>query len=141
MSSSQLPSGSKRKASATAVGPPEKQPKRPTPLEIKLDRLKKAAARLHPTWQKYDPNTFMEQMRYTREQINALTPSMVDEFITTGEAGTISRGLAGEVRGLLGVGTGSVGSQPLERTQSHQEMLHDMIAYAQRVQECLEGQF
>jgi hypothetical protein len=66
-------------------GPPNKKPKRLTPLETRLEKLRKTLAGLRPIWETFDPGMFMKQMHHTREQLNALTPETINEFISTGQ--------------------------------------------------------
>ena len=137
--SSQLPSasGSKRKASATSIGPPPKKPKRPTQLETRLEELHETVARLMVIWEEVDPKIFM-QLDHTRKRLNALTPDKVEKFIANGEYDDHSHIL--EIINDRLLGKTSMGSQPLERTDSYQKVRNDMITYVRRVQECLEGQ-
>ena len=138
--SSQLTTGSnKRKASATFMGPLEKKPKRPTALESKLENLQTAIAGFQPIWKEYAPDTFTEEMYYMRDQIAALTPDTIGTFIETSACEDALLSLDHLPDILLGKTT-SIGSQPPERTNSHQRMHSAMLAYVGRVRECLNGQ-
>jgi hypothetical protein len=121
------------------MGPPEAPPwkkeKRPNPMEIKLDKLKSTLAKLQPVWEKYDPGLFMKQMLQTGGEVNKLTPAMVGEFIASGESGRIFVVLDG-MDDLLGK-TASMASQALDMTK---RMRNEMIAYVERVRQCLKGQ-
>jgi len=128
---------SKRKASESATDPPKKIPKRPTQLETRLEELHEAVASLMPFWEENDPKIFM-QLDHTRKRLNALTPDMVEKFIAKGEHDYHSVALGMVIDRLLG--TTTLGSQPLERTDSYQQACNHMITYARRVRECLEGQ-
>jgi len=139
--SSQFTSGSngsnKRKASATMdppEGPPEKKPKPPTALENKLDKLQETLAELQPIWGEYDPGVFMAQMRHMRDRVGKLTPSAIEEFITNGGCNGFSVGLDELDHHLQ---TPSKDPQLRERTQNNRNA---MIAYLERVRQCLKGQ-
>jgi len=118
------------------MAPPNKKAKRPTPLETKLENLQWSLRGLRPIWEGFDPGLFMEQMRYTRKQIDALTPNMVGEFIETGECNQLLHGLDAIDHHLLEV-TPSMSSRLLEWTQ---RMRNDMSEYLGCVRESLKGQ-
>jgi hypothetical protein len=121
------------------MGPPEAPPwkkaKYPSPVEAKLEKLKSTLAKLQPIWEKYDPGFFMEQMLHTRGQMDKLTPTMVGEFIATGVSDQVFA-MLDVLDDLLGE-TPSMVSQSLERTK---RMRNEMIAYVDRVRQCLKGQ-
>lgn len=120
------------------MGPPEKRVKRTTPLETKLETLKRTLTSLQPIWECYDPGNFMEQMYHTRDQLGALTPDTVEEFISNGECTAVL-----DVLDLLDRSLGktsSMGPQPPGRSDLYQKVRNSMIAYVQDVQESLNGQ-
>ena len=136
---SSSPGSEKRKAPDSDMGPPGKRLKRTTPLERKLDALKEILTGLRPIWKNYDPGDFMEEMRLTREQVDALTPDKVEEFISSGACTAILDALDVLDDKFL-LGTPSISSQPIQRSDSHQKMRNHMIAFVQRVRESLNGQ-
>ena len=130
----------KRKASD--MGPPEgfpgKKVKRPTPLETKLETLQKIVGAIQPFWGRHVSSLSMEQMRHTRDRVLAITPNEIEHFIANECKHTLAAW--DELgRDLLG-GTPSVGSQPLERTDSQEKARDGVIAYVGWVREGLEGQ-
>ena len=74
-----------------------------------------------------------------RDQIAALTPDTIGTFIETSACEDALLSLDHLPDILLGKTT-SIGSQPPERTNSHQRMHSAMLAYVGRVRECLNGQ-
>jgi len=80
----------------------------------------------------------MDTMRPWCEKVKLLTLSTVEEFITQ-DFDDYCDGLDVLQTDLLG-GTSSVGSQPVQRTDSYEKIRHSMIRYLQDVRVCLEGQ-
>ena len=119
-------------------GSPRKKVKRPTPLEAKLETLQKIVRGLRPAWERHVPSLFMKEMCHTRDQVLAMTPNDLEYFIAN-ECEDIFASWEDVGRDYLG-GTPSVGSQPLERTDSQEKARNGVIAYAGRVLEGLKGQ-
>jgi len=76
----------------------------------------------------------MVVMRQMRDRVGKLTPNTIDEFITNGECNGFSIALKELNHDLQ---TPSEGPQLRERTQN---IRNDMIAYLERVRQCLKGQ-
>ena len=119
-------------------GSPRKKVKRPTPLEAKLETLQKIVRGLQPAWERHVPSLFMKQMCHTRDRVLAMTPNEIEHFIANECKHTLAA-WDGLGRNYLG-GTPSVGSQPLERTDSQEKARDGVIAYVGWVREGLEGQ-
>ena len=79
----------------------------------------------------------MDEMRYTCDQIEELTPNEIGQFIST-------RACKGLLNCLehqdLALKRPPVGSQPLEDAALYQKVRNGMIAYVGRVRGCLNGQ-
>jgi hypothetical protein len=120
-------------------GSPGKKAKKPSPLEIELEKLKETIDELQPLWKKYDPGFFMDQMLHMGKRVDRLTPSMVEQFIARGQHSRFFTTLDALESELLGA-TLPTSSQPLERTDSDQRARNDMIAYLRGVHQCLKGQ-
>ena len=136
---SSSPGPEKRKAPDSIMGPPGKRHKRTALLERKLEALQEILTGLVPFWRDYDPGDFMELMRYTRDQVDALTPDTVEKFISGGKCTAILVALDVLLEKFL-PGTPSISSQPIQRSDSYQKIRNLMIAFVQRVRESLNGQ-
>jgi hypothetical protein len=84
-------SSRKRSASTAGMGPPDKKSakkkkKLETKLGVTLTRLQQVLGpgTLILGWKKYDPDCFVEEMRRMGDQINALTPRLVEDYVTDG---------------------------------------------------------
>ena len=78
----------------------------------------------------------MDEMRYTRDQIEELTPNEIGQFIST----TACKALRCLEHQDLALKEPPVGSQPPEKAALYQEMRNDMIDYVGCVRGCLNGQ-
>lgn len=113
---------------------PEKKQKHLSPLEIKLETLRRTLARLMPIWMNCDPGAFMDTMRHMQKRVDDLTSDMIEQFIAT-EADDFFNALAIFDHQLLEESP-SIGSQPPEYQQTRKRM----SGYVRDVRECLEGQ-
>jgi hypothetical protein len=121
--------------------PPLKVRKQPTALESRLTELRGILNNLSPSWSRYDPDCFMEEMRRLRQFFNNITPNQIEQYIEDGMSKTDLNVLEiqeGDLENALkdATNTPSIGSQPIKRSQSvHQSML----TYLKRVQRGLKG--
>ena len=115
-------------------GPPIKKAKRPSALETKLENLKESLDGFNDIWEMYDPGYFMKQMHRTRARVAKLTPSTIQEFITSGVCDELPGILDALDHQLL---TPSTDPQLLELTRTIRK---GMSAYLGRVRQSLKGQ-
>jgi hypothetical protein len=117
------------------MGPPEKKQKRLSPIDIKLEVLRKNIAYLLPLWEDYAPARFMETMRHMQKQIDEVAPDEIEHFITT-KTNHLLHTLDILDDELLK----ATHSQLLETAALYQPIRKDMREYVGDVRGCLEGQ-
>ncbi|KAG8769426.1 hypothetical protein FRC15_004593, partial [Serendipita sp. 397] len=129
-------SNRKRDASAAGMGPPgkegtKKKTKLDIALETKLTELKEALQPywLHPSWERYDPDVFMEEMRNLGLQINALTTQTVGAYISDGRLDACLD-MLGELQERLKEEFSSTDPQQAKRATTARQ---NMNKYAERV--------
>ena len=114
--------------------PPVKKAKRPSALETKLEELKESLDGFNEIWEMYDPGYFMKQMHQTRARVAKLTPSTIQQFITSQVCNSLPTTLDALDHQLL---TPCTDPQLLELTRT---MRKEMGAYVADVRRRLKGQ-
>ena len=116
--------------------PPVKKAKLPSALETKLEKLRKTLDMLRDLWKLYDPGYFMTTMHQIRDQVRELTPSTIQEFITSRECDELPDLLKALDRQLL-IPSTETDPEMLELTRT---MRKRMSTYVEDIRQSLKGQ-
>ncbi|PVF91268.1 hypothetical protein CPB86DRAFT_366083 [Serendipita vermifera] len=132
----------KRKASElSTASPPLKMRKQPTALESRLTELRALLNNLRPSWNNYDTDCFMDEMRRLGRYFNRFTPSMIEKYIENGQNKMdlgVLKLLEDEFDEIQKDDTSTpfINSQAIKRRESARQ---SMLAYLKQVRRCLEA--